>query len=119
MTRVTIQCPRCDTTTAVRVDALLVALVIDDRDPELAADVGWLCQPCARLIQVPIDWAALLTLVTEGASLLPDDEPGESLPHPETPTHGPAFTADDVLELHELLESDAWFDLLAAGGARP
>jgi hypothetical protein len=119
MTRVTIQCPRCDTTTAVPLDALLVALVDEDRDLELAADVGWLCQPCAALIHVPIDWAALLTLVTEGASLLTDEEPGDALSHPETPAHGPAFTSDDVLELHELLESDSWFELLAAGGARP
>jgi hypothetical protein len=29
--------------------------------------------------------------------------------HPEDPPGGPAFTADDQLDLHQLLAGDTWF----------
>lgn len=32
--------------------------------------------------------------------------------HPEDPPAGPAFTREDLLRLHDLLEQDDWFDQL-------
>ena len=123
-TNVTVECTRCGTTHAVPVDALLVALAETGdpaQDADLAAHVSWLCGQCADLVDIPIDWTALLVLVTEGAALLTLDDDEETLlpPHPEAPTSGPAFTADDLLELHELLATDSWFATFAADGTRP
>lgn len=117
MTEISIDCPRCGTSAAVPDAALLVTIAGDDAAPELAGHVAWLCATCADLVTVPIGWAALLTLVTAGAALLDEEGGGESLPpHPERPVAGPAFTPDDLLELHELLASDAWFEAITTAG---
>lgn len=122
-TNVAVECTRCGTAHTVPVDALLVALAETGdpaQDPDLAARVSWLCGQCADLVDIPIDWTGLLVLVTEGATLLTHDDDEETLlpPHPEAPTSGPAFTADDLLELHELLAADSWFAVFAAGCTR-
>ena len=113
MTTVRIQCPRCGALVQIPIDALLVTIAADEDDALLAGHVTWLCAACADVAAAPVGWRSLLTLLTEGASLL--DEDGDDLPlHPESPADGPAFTPDDQLELHQLLATDSWFDALTA-----
>ncbi|MGH8893258.1 MAG: hypothetical protein ACRDWY_08140 [Actinomycetes bacterium] len=123
-----IKCPTCTITATVPVDALLVSVAGDDLDTGLphetgapgcdgtAATVAWTCDTCADLTSIDIDWPALLTLVTAGVTLLDDASDDELPAHPEHPTAGAPLTRDDLLALHELLASEAWFDKVAPTG---
>jgi hypothetical protein len=114
-TYVSITCQACGLTSTLAVDALLVsvasetsAAVVDS--PDDAGTVAWACEGCTDLSTARLDWPALLTLVTAGATLL-DDATDEALPpHPEQPAAGAPLTRDDLLALHELLTTDTWFD---------
>ena len=131
-TFVSITCQACGLTSTVPVDALLVFVAVDDPqtgtglpdrevDGASAADtagtVAWTCDSCADLVTAQLDWPALLTLVTAGATLLDDAAPEALPPHPERPSGGAPLTRDDVLALHELLASDTWFDQVTTAGA--
>ena len=126
---VTITCQTCGLTSTVPVDALLVSVAVDGRRTttglldadsnagpdgvDSAGTVAWTCDHCADLTTAQLDWAALLTLVTAGATVLDDatDDAQVNLPpHPEQPAAGAPLTRDDLLALHELLASDTWFD---------
>jgi hypothetical protein len=124
-----INCEECALTSAVPVDALLVSVAVDEAmldDASLepadapgsdttAAIVAWTCDSCADLVTSWIDWRALLTLVTAGATLLDDASDSDDLPpHPEHPAGGTPLSRDDLLSLHELLASDSWFDQVAS-----
>ena len=133
-TFVSITCQACGLTSTVPVDALLVSVAVDDprtatglldadMDAEAAADSGetagtvaWTCDDCSDLTTAHLDWPALLTLVTAGATVL-DDATSEDLPpHPEHPAAGASLTRDDLLALHELLTTDTWFDQVRTAG---
>ena len=123
-----IKCPNCAITATVPIDALLVSAAVADLGSGLpsetgapggegtAATVAWTCDTCANLTSIDIDWPALLTLVTAGATVLDDANDDEQPPHPENPTAGAPLTRDDLLALHELLASDTWFDQVASTG---
>jgi hypothetical protein len=133
-TFVTITCQTCSLAATVPVDALLVSLAVDDRrttpglldaDPDASADnvdnagtVAWTCNRCADLTTAQLDWPALLTLVTAGATLLDaaDEAHADLPPHPEQPAAGAPLNHDDLLALHELLASDTWFDQVTTTG---
>jgi len=133
-TFVSITCQVCGLDSTVPVDALLVSVVVDDgpgttgclgidADAETAADSGdtagtvaWACDTCADLSTARLDWPALLTLVTAGASLLDDATPEALPPHPAHPQAGAPLTRDDLLSLHELLTTDTWFDQVTTAG---
>ena len=133
-TFVSITCQACGLTSTVPVDALLVSVVVDDpstttglldtdADAATAADsadtagtVAWTCDSCADLSTARLDWPALLTLVTAGATLLDDAAPEALPPHPEHPEPGAPLTRDDLLALHELLTTDTWFDQVTTAG---
>jgi hypothetical protein len=126
---VTITCQTCGLASTVPVDALLVSVAVDDHrsatgapdaDQHVSADgfdsagtVAWTCDSCADLTTAQLDWAALLTLVTAGASVLDDateDAHANLPPHPEQPAAGAPLNHDDLLALHELLATETWFD---------
>jgi hypothetical protein len=116
-----ITCQACGLTSTVPVDALLVSVAAEtSADTADTADdagtVAWTCDGCADLTTARLDWPALLTLVTAGATVL-DDATDEALPpHPEHPTAGEPMTHDDLLALHELLTTDTWFDRVTTAG---
>jgi hypothetical protein len=128
-----ITCQTCSLTSTVPVDALLVSVAVDeprpsgpfdaDRDADTAADsadsagtVAWTCDACSDLSTAHLDWPALLTLVTAGATLLDAATLEDLPPHPEHPAAGARLTHDDLLALHELLTTDTWFDQVTAAG---
>jgi hypothetical protein len=130
-TFVSITCQACGLRSTVPVDALLVFVSVDNHqsgtglpatevDAASAADtadtVAWTCDSCADLVTAQLDWPALLTLVTAGATLLDDVAPAALPPHPEHPSGGAPLTRDDLLALHELLASDTWFDQVTTSG---
>ena len=133
-TFVTISCQTCGLSSTLPVDALLLTVAPgeassagrelgDDRAADadrVAGTVAWTCASCDDLVSADLDWAALLTLVSIGATLLedPDSDEGDALlPHPENPAGGAPLTHDDLLALHELLGSDSWFTQVAPAGS--
>ena len=143
-TFVTISCQTCGLSTTLPVDALLLTAAPDDArssgrelGDDRAADrdqtvgtVTWTCAGCDDLVSARLDWAALLTLVSAGATLLEDpdsdEDPGSDEddvieedalpPHPEISAGGAPLTRDDLLALHELLASDHWFSQVTDAG---
>jgi hypothetical protein len=111
-------CCQCGSKELVRADAMLASVDVGELDAHLAGVVTWICSHCKRLTTAEMAWQPFLTLVTCGVPLLEeseDDELPDALPpHPERPASRPAFTPDDLLELHELLTTDTWFSALSA-----
>lgn len=110
VTRVIAQCPRCDTSVPVISTAMLVTATPDTSDERVAGAVTWLCAGCDDLVSQPISWPAMLQLVRIGVQLVEEDETDPRPVHPDHPADGAPLTADDVLELHELLSTTNWFD---------
>lgn len=113
MTIFSIESARCASECDVRAEALLVEVDAGVEDEAVAGVVNFLCDSCADLVPLPIDWTALVSLVTAGAALLDEDLTDPRPAHPEAPTAGGPLALDDLLELHETLADDSWFDRLA------
>ena len=120
-TFVSITCQACGLTSTVPVDALLVSVAaetsVDTADSaDDAGTVAWTCDGCDDLTTARLDWPALLTLVTAGATVLEDATDETLPPHPEHPAAGAPMTHDDLLALHELLTTGTWFDQVTTAG---
>jgi hypothetical protein len=116
---------------------MLAGVDADEPDPRFAGSICWICCGCLDVVTEPVAWRPLLTLLSAGVPLLAEDvaydevetsspgatvgaerEPAARRPHPDHLCVGPAFTADDELDLHELLTGDTWFPEFLAVGAR-
>jgi hypothetical protein len=120
-TFVSVTCQACGLTSTVHLDALLVSVAAETPSDEAdnaddAGTVAWTCDGCADLTTARLDWPALLTLVTAGATVLDDAAPEALPPHPEHPAAGAPLTHDDLLALHELLITETWFDQVTTAG---
>ena len=106
MTRIRATCPVCGE----------VDLRPDDIELEIVRDVitevgagscyRFACPTCAELVTKPADERIARLLTTGGVPVVDPPEPD---PHPEHPPVGDAFTHDDLLSLHQLLETEDWF----------
>jgi hypothetical protein len=121
MTFITIQCPVCRTTDDVPAPALFVDVDADSGLDGAAATVAWVCSRCDALVDVPVEWAPLLAVVSAGAALVEAGETPEAAAaedlrpaHPENPTAGGRLTPDDLLDFHQGLDSDHWLAELCA-----
>lgn len=65
------------------------------------------CPSCGQRVQRPADRRAIQILGAAGVARTATPA------HPEDPPGGPPFGADDLLDLHLLLQRDDWFDVLA------
>jgi hypothetical protein len=124
MTTIQINCADCGTGDPVPAEALLASADIEDPDTHFAGAVSWICSGCRRLTNTRIDWHQLLLLITAGVSILDegtDHHADRDLPpHPEHPSFNTgSFTADDILDLHELLAAEGWFNALTGKPAFP
>lgn len=112
MTRIRATCPACGEV-ELRPDDIELDIVRGP-DDELADGSAYRfsCPECTMEVTKPADERVVKLLATGGvtiriaSSALP--------PHPEAPGSGPALTADDLLDLHLLLQQDDWFHRLAA-----
>lgn len=118
MTTLRAVCPAC--TDEVDLTPEQITLHLPDPAASHGSAYAFRCPACADLAVKPAD-ARTVELLLLGEvrvhtgrtapwerGLLPDGG------HPELPADGPAFTLDDVLALHELLETADWFDRLLA-----
>lgn len=121
MTRIRATCPVCGEVDLRPADIELEIV----RD--VLTDVGegscyrFSCPTCEDLVTKPADEriARLLTSggvpVSDGQDTLTHEVAAPTLPpHPEAPPAGPAFTHDDLLDLHQLLDDADWFRDLEA-----
>lgn len=69
---------------------------------------GFSCPTCAEFVEKPADERVVRLLLSGGVMPMLQDVPAEML---ETKS-GPAITHNDLLEFHQLLESDDWFATL-------
>lgn len=104
MTTIEASCPSCGT---VERSANDFELSICSHAP--ASWYAFNCPECEQRIQKPASDKAIELLISEGVKPNYFTMPAEALE-----THdGPPLTVDDLIELHELLERDDWFDALA------
>lgn len=122
MTRIRATCPACGEV-ELRPDEIELHVVGPDPD-----DVGdgssyrFDCPSCCDEVNKPADARIARLLASGGVAVTCTGDlelaatvaaAVEDISHPEGYVLGPAFTADDLLDFHELLQTDGWFDQLS------
>jgi len=106
----TVICPSCRAELALTARRLLVRV---DADRSTSGEVLFTCLGCHQTAAIALDPAGVAALVTRGVTFLSLSPP--VVEHPEQRPAGPAFTADDLLDLHVELQGDDWLvDLVAS-----
>lgn len=104
--RIEVQCRRCG---RVELPAAAIDLVVDHGD----ATYGFTCPRCDHRVRRPANATVIRMLELGGVA------PHAPLRHPEhlddTAGDLPAFTADDLLDFHQLLATDDWLTALVGG----
>ena len=125
MAMIDVTCPYCTTRSILPARAMFAALDVKDSGRPLG-ELSWLCRTCSNLTITDVEWRHLLRLVSAGVPLLDDGleaassaEVGDTqasgqVPHPEDPPSGALFSSDDLLTLHEYLQTRAWWEQLGA-----
>ena len=119
MSVIYIACPDCTSDTSMPARILLAT-------PDLREFLGplgqlsWACLSCGRLVTAEREVAHLLRRITAGVSRLDEGFGGGVVAEDDTGSRAPLrpvaepsnagrlFTSQDILTLHELLETDAW-----------
>ena len=114
MTRIRATCPICGE----------VDLRPDDIELEIVRDVltevgagscyRFSCPTCTDVVTKPADERIAKLLTTGGVEVVEAPAVPQAPPHPEAPPSGPRFSADDLLDFHQLLEREDWFHALEA-----
>ena len=111
-TRIRASCDECGDV-ELRVDDVVVRVCIDDD----AGSYVFRCPSCEMSIVKHAEPRVVELLVASGVEVTAWSMPAELSERPV----GPAFTHDDLLDFHELLESDDWprelFDPAPGGSA--
>jgi hypothetical protein len=113
MTRIRATCPNCGEIDLESSDVTLRRSLAADGRVLDDSSYRFRCPGCADLVEKPADERVVDLLLTGG---VPVEDVGPALRalHPEMPDDGPAFTRDDLLDLHLALADPRWFDRLAA-----
>lgn len=101
----TLICPRCCAEVSLPAHRLLVRV---EAGATGSGEVLFTCLGCHECASVSVDPAAVVALVTGGVTYLSMSPP--VVEHPEVRPGGPAFTTDDLLDLHTELDGGGWFD---------
>jgi hypothetical protein len=113
MAMIRTRCPACRQHITFPADR---CALLADADSGAGA-YAFVCPECADPVVRPADERVEAMLVAGGASAHGVTERPGRPPHPERPQQGPPFTADDVLDLHFLLDNAGWFEHLRRDGA--
>ena len=97
----TIICPECRAEVTLSARRLLVRV---DAERATSGEVLFTCLSCQATAAVPLNAAGVAALVTAGVTFLSLSAP--VVEHPESRPAGPAFTSDDLIDLHADLEDD-------------
>jgi predicted RNA-binding Zn-ribbon protein involved in translation (DUF1610 family) len=122
MTTIRTTCPRCG-----EVDMGPEAISLSVRSSGREGSYRFTCPRCDDAVEKRADRKIVALLVSAGVDLEPrgggsemgeslfDQEPTEMLDPIEQASDGPAFTIDDVIEFHFLLEDDRYLKEFLAG----
>jgi hypothetical protein len=99
----TVICPSCRAELTLTARRLLVRV---DADRATSGEVLFTCLACDQTVALGLDPAGVAALVTAGVTFLSLSPP--VVEHPELRPAGPAFTSDDLLDLHVELQGDDW-----------
>ena len=103
-------CDECGSELTLDPTDLLLLLPTEEADNRTARLVHG-CELCGATTVRAIEARLGTVLIARGVPSLPDLElqPAE-VPHPENPPDGDRWSADDLIELHELLARDDWYE---------
>jgi len=99
MAKIEVTCPECGPVTCT--GASLQLRTLDNADAFYVFE----CPACGLLVQRPADARAVRILLEEGVVVREDHIPKEFFEVHD----GPAFTVDDLIEFHRLLEQPEWY----------
>ena len=102
-TQFTIICPTCRAENVLTARRLLVRV---DAEQSTTGEVLFSCLGCHDTAALTLDAAGIAALVMGGVTFLSLSPP--VVEHPEIRPAGPAFTSDDLLDLHTELAGDDW-----------
>jgi hypothetical protein len=109
-------CSTCEAQLELAVVDLLVLLPLTTEPvegPRLVHD----CPECGATCLRTVAWKLAKLLMAHGVAAVPDLELEPAVePHPENPPAGPVLTADEIIDLHDVLSHEDWFDELVAVG---
>ena len=95
----TLTCPSCSAEVSLPARRLVVRV---DEERSETGEVLFTCLTCHATAAVPVDAATVVMLITGGVTALSISTP--VVEHPEIRPDGPAFTADDIIDLHAELD---------------
>jgi hypothetical protein len=101
MTTIKASCPGCG-----EVDLTADDILLRIGATRSVNSYGFTCPDCTQFIEKPADDRVVRLLLSGGVVPVPVHVPAEAL---ELHT-GPPITHDDLLEFHELLDGDTWFE---------
>lgn len=102
-------CPACGEV-SLTPDDLELWIFPDEADADFYA---FDCPDCEQRVEKPADARIVGLLRTGGV------EPRQAAAHPEAPPDGlPPITHDELLDFHQLLQRDDWFDAVVAASRR-
>lgn len=101
MTTIKATCPDCG-------EVSLTPEQMELRVAATASSYAFSCPDCGDRITKPADERIVRLLVSGGVPVIDDEEEQSS----RSRFPWPAFTYDDVLDFHTLLERSDWFELL-------
>jgi hypothetical protein len=99
----TVICPSCRAEVALSASRMLVRV---NAEHATSGEVLFTCLGCHDTAAVALDAPGVAALVMGGVTFLSLSPP--VVEHPEVRPDGPAFTADDLLDLHDALAGDDW-----------
>lgn len=121
MTTIRVSCPQCGAVDLAPTDVQLTVVRGEDTPVGPESHYSFHCPTCADDIAKPADERIARLLTTGGVHMEVRGAPSPYHPsaqrtgHPESPSPGPAFTVDDLLDFHLALQCDDWFERLALG----
>lgn len=124
MTRIRATCPLCGEVDLKPEDVRLEIVRDADGDVGEGSVYRFPCPTCTEVVSKPADERIARMLATGGVSIAITQtqfdidelvsllDVDELCLHPELPGPGPALVREDLLDFHELLDRDDWFDQL-------
>lgn len=107
MTTIKATCPTCGEVALTPED---IELRVDESGAE-GSFYGFACPGCASDVRKPADERVVRLLVSGGVPALPVRQEPRPVRLRDRFDH-PALTHDDLLDFHQLLGGDGWFDAL-------
>ena len=101
MTTIKASCPGCG-----EVDLTADDILLRIGATRSVNSYGFTCPDCSQFIEKPADDRVVRLLLSGGVVPVPVHVPAEALELHS----GPPITHDDLLEFHELLDGDRWFE---------